>query len=297
VHDLGLVMREGRRDMPVCIFVHALGMNRDLWISPEQSRLLGGLFPLTVLLRKYDDHTTLYHILGERGFPCAAWSQRRPVGPVADAVEELRCIMPKAAELSDRGMVIIGISRGGLVARAAVGGGHELPAPLRGLITICSPHMGSGMARWASYLSPLASRIRVLIPEAKGKQTVEATRRVLGFIESTAVRELLPGSAFLASLDSAPPGGTYCLSIGGTNPDIIDLPGIRPLRGLIERTFPHGRFPNELRDGVGDGLVTARSAVMPGAHEHLDFHVSHLAALFDPGVKNAVLERIERHCV
>jgi len=272
-------------------------MSKELWTSPEESRLLGGLFPITVLLRKYEDHSTLYHILGERGYPSAAWSQRRPVGPIADAVEELRDIMPKAAELSDRGIMLIGISRGGLVARAAVGGGYVLPASLRGLITICTPHMGSGMARWAGYLSPLASKLGSLLPEAEGKRSVEAMRRVLAFIESTAVRELLPGSAFLASLDEAPPKSEYCLSIGGTDPDIINLPGIRPLRQLIERAFPQGRFPDELRSGVGDGLVTARSAVLPGADEHLDFHVSHLASLFDPEVKQAVLERIERHCV
>jgi len=295
--DLGLILREGRRDLPVCIFVHALGMNKDLWVSPEDSLLLGGLFPVTVLIKKYDDLSTLYHELGNRGFPSAAWSQRRPVGPIADAVDELRNIMPKAAELSDRGILLIGISRGGLVARAAVSGGHKLPAQLRGLITICSPHMGSGLARWAAYLTPLASRIAGLLPDAEGIRPVEAMRRVLGFIESPAVRELLPGSAFLASLQDPPPEDVYSLSIGGTNPDIVELPGIKPLRQIIEKAFPQGKFPDELRDGLGDGLVTARSAVLRGANEHLDFHVSHLASLFEPDVKKAVLERIERHCI
>jgi hypothetical protein len=294
--ELDISLRQGNRKLPICIFPHALGMNKELWTDPPQSRMLGGLFPLTSIIRGYDVSRTLYHELGDRGYPTITWTQRRPVGPVADAVAEFHEVAERAASMGDRGMILIGISRGGLIARSAATGKEALPLPLKGLFTICSPHEGSHLAQWAGYLAPTATKIKTLLPEKEGRRALEALHRVLGFASSIGVRELLPGSAFLASLPPAP-GGIYSFSAGGTDPDIVQLPGIRPLRQLFEKAFPSGRFPDELREGIGDGLVTAKSAVMPGANEHLDFHVSHLSSLFDPEISNAIIDRIERQCV
>ncbi len=294
---LDITYHEGSRELPVCIFVHALGMNKELWVDPPRARMLGGLFPITVMIRDYDVSRTLYHDLIEKEFPVIAWTQRRPVGPIAEAIQEFHEVTEQAMSLSERGIILLGISRGGVIARAVSCETEHLPLPQKGLITICSPHKGSHMARWASYLSPVTSKMKKFLPEEDKHRVTEVMRRLLGFAGSAGVRELLPGSAFLASLKEPPCDRMYCLSTGGTDPDIIRLPGIKPLRHVIEKAFPSGMLPDELRDGLGDGLVTARSAVMPGSHEHLDFSVSHLAALFSPEVREAIMTRIMEHCL
>ena len=50
--------------------------------------------------------------------------------------------------------------------------------------------------------------------------------------------------------------------------------------------------PEELREGQGDGLVSAASAVLPHADEHRDFHLNHVAMLFDKEVRAYVAKKV-----
>jgi pimeloyl-ACP methyl ester carboxylesterase len=288
--------------MPACVFVHGLGMDRTIWTSPGRARILGGLFPLSVLLDGYSKLKTLYHDLRDTGFTVVAWSQSRPSGPIETAIEELREVMDYAGTFVSSGLVLVGHSRGGLVARAAMAAITEAPKslPVKALVTLSTPHEGSTMARWPVLLSPLAPALARLLPPSgaepggKGKAPLkEAMRRIIAFLESSGVRELLPGSDFLEGLrDAPPPGGLYCLSAGGTDPTLFTVAGLLSFPDALVSLLPKRAVPEEIKPGRGDSLVSVKSSALPFADEHLEFHVNHAAMLVDPAARRAVAERI-----
>jgi hypothetical protein len=249
---------------------------------------MAGLFPLRALVRGYGELKTLYHDLCAMGVTALAWSQRRPAGPVEEAVGELKRVAGAAGELSDAGVAYICHSRGGLVLRRAL---SEVRAP-RAMVTICTPHMGTGLSRWAKYVGPAASSIGRRLPESEVGTLRKAVKRVLDFVGGEAVRDLLPGSGFLNALADTKPPGCYCLSVGGKDPRLLKFGGPAALVA-VDRLVPDMALPEEMKRGMGDGLVTARSARLPYADEHLTFDVNHAEALFDPLVRRAVLKRLK----
>lgn len=294
-----VAIHRGKPDRPLSIFVHGLGVNRRLWTDPSLCRVMGGLFPLASVLPGYDLSRTLFHDLMDQGHTVAAWSQRRPVGPLETAVRELSEVISTAREVPHRGLILIGHSRGGLVARAAaesMGRISNIQDKLIALVTLSSPHHGTDMAKWAGLLSPLASALNPHVPEAGRGRLMPALKRLLNFLESRGVRELLPGSDVLSSFSETAPPGAYCLSLGGTDPALVRIPGLMPLPESIERLLSGRVLPDEMRRGRGDGLVSARSAVLPYADAHLDFPVNHAAMVVDPAVRLAVVQRLRRAC-
>lgn len=280
-----LIMREGRPGEPCFIFVHGLGMNQDIWVSPGEARMMGGLLSMSVLLRGFENPATLFHDVSEAGATAITWCQQRPVGPVEIAIRELEIVLEEAARLPCSGLVLVGHSRGGLIARAALASRKEMPDQMfKGLVTICSPHRGSGLAGWATKLGPSARALKDLLPEDESSAIFQALDRSLGFISSTGAEELLPGSEFLRSLPEGLPQGLSSYSAGGTDPSLLQVSWLSMPEG-IARLLPEGTIPDELRKGRGDGLVTARSAVLPGTLEHMDFECNHLNVLVDPRVR------------
>lgn len=281
----------GREGLPACILVHGLGMNKLIWTDPPQTKILGGLFPLGILLGGSSETRTLYHDLKELGYTVITWSQSRPVGPIDEAVRELAGVVEIARGVQCPGIVLIGHSRGGLIARKWLA--QNQPSGVKALITISSPHHGTTMARWAVYLSPLASFIEGFVPENSKGTLASAVKKTMGFLQSRGVRELLPGSELLNSLKNQHPRGVYCLSAGGTNPSMLDVKGVFSFPGTLKKLVPGG-LPPELTEGEGDGLVSAESSVLPFGDEHLSFHLSHVGILVDHEARKAVLERLER---
>jgi pimeloyl-ACP methyl ester carboxylesterase len=286
----------GSRDKPAFIFIHGLGMDETVWTAPGNARVLGGLFPMTVMLKGYEEMKTLYQDLGDLGFSVVTWSQQRPVGPAEAGVEELRAVVEFTLGLGHPGIVLIGHSRGGLIARKFL---EEEPTPppkeghpVKALVTLCTPHRGSSMARWAVFFSPLASLLSPLVSDEDRGTLARALKRSLLFLESTAVRELLPDSGFLRSFQGSPPGGVYCLSAGGTSPSLIEVAGLFSVPDSLKRLLPGGMLPAEMTEGSGDGLVSRDSSVLPYGAEHLDFHVNHAGILVDPGARKAILQRM-----
>jgi pimeloyl-ACP methyl ester carboxylesterase len=287
---LDISVHEGRPDRPAFVFVHGLGMSKHIWTAPPEARIMGGLFPLGVLLRDYGELRTLYHDLRDMGLTVLAWSQSRPVGPVGQAVKELMYVTGLAGEMNRAGLVFVCHSRGGLILRQALPGMENVKA----VVTLSTPHLGTGMARWAAYLSPLASSLNQLLPDAEKGRVRTSLKRSLDFMESRAVKDLLPGSDFLLSLRGSPPEGCYCLSAGGTDPRMFKLGGSLQLPETLEKLIPGKMLPEEMQGGKGDGLVSARSARLPYADEHLEFHVNHPEMIVDPEVRRALLKRLRK---
>jgi pimeloyl-ACP methyl ester carboxylesterase len=270
---LDISVHEGRPDRPAFVFVHGLGMSKHIWTAPTEARIMGGLFPLGVLLRDYGELRTLYHDLRDMGL-----------------VKELMYVTGLAGEMNRAGLVFVCHSRGGLILRQALPGMENVKA----VVTLSTPHLGTGMARWAAYLSPLASSLNQLLPDAEKGRVRTSLKRSLDFMESRAVKDLLPGSDFLLSLRGSPPEGCYCLSAGGTDPRMFKLGGSLQLPETLEKLIPGKMLPEEMQGGKGDGLVSARSARLPYADEHLEFHVNHPEMIVDPEVRRAILRRLRK---
>jgi pimeloyl-ACP methyl ester carboxylesterase len=140
---------------PVVLFIHGLGMNRSMWAEPEAARFMGGMFPMRVMLVGFEGRATVYQAIAARGYSVATWSQRRPVGPARATLAELGLALHELHRLGHREVVLVGHSRGGIVARAAMALPELFPPGmrLRGVVTISTPHGGTHLARWAGRIA------------------------------------------------------------------------------------------------------------------------------------------------
>ncbi len=275
--------------MPLLVFIHGMGMNVKAWTKPAEARILGGKYPLACLLRPDEELETSFGDLRRRGFPVLSWTQSRPAGPIQIAVDELRDIMRAHPERGNEGVVLIGHSRGGLIARKSMEGCDR---PVRGLVTLATPHLGTTMARWAVSLSPLASVLNQFVEGVSEREADSAFRRILAFLCGRGLRELLPGSKFFSDLRDKRYPGMRCISVGGTTPDLLKAIPV-PLTEIISRLLPDWVIPEEMRAGHGDGLVSAASSVLPYGDEHSNFPVNHAEVLFDKKVRDYVVRSVE----
>lgn len=272
-------------------------MDKNIWVDPCKSRILGGMFPLTVLLKatvlgESRPIQTLFHDMRDRHYPVIAWSQRRQSADIESIIPELAVTVEIARGMSDIGAVLVGHSRGGLIGRKYL---TRSDTPVRGLVTISTPHQGSSVARVARYVAPLAALLRPLIPEHDKNLLIRALKRISDFLRSRALQELLPESEFFRTLDDSPRDGVCYISAGGTNPTLFKLSHVS-FPGVFERIIPHNLYPVEMRAGEGDGLVSTESSKIPWADEHHAFPCNHAMILFDEDARSVLLNAIER-CV
>jgi pimeloyl-ACP methyl ester carboxylesterase len=329
---------KGNDNKPAIIFIHGLGMDENIWVNPHESRGLAGEFSLTTLLRKkpqpsdlglreqkpkgdipkvtFGEHPgtlqTLFHDLREKHHTVVTWSQKRPSQPIDDVVHELKKVIENTRTLTRAGIILIGHSRGGLVARKYLMGRDR---SIRGLVTISTPHKGSSLAKVGKYLSPLA---KLLIPlfsdEEKG--TVSFTiRKISEFLRSEALKEFLPESAWIQSLqEDEPCKWVSYVTIGGTNPTLFSLYKwkwdavrddnyqrwvLRPKKlfsipDILEKVIPLNLYPDEMKKGKGDGLVSAERSRITWCNEHYLFHLNHAEILFDKKARETVMQEIEK---
>jgi hypothetical protein len=266
---------EGDRAKPLVIFIHGMGMDANMWAKPALARVLGGKYPLSVLIEDKKPKSS-FHDLKAKGYPVVAWSQKRPAGPVCVAVEELSEIVASYESKSDIGIILVGHSRGGLIARLF---SQEHNATVRGIITIGTPHKGSSMAKWVIYVSPITTALKTLM-DRNDEEVKSAMHRVLDFLSGDEIKEMLPGSDLLKSLSNKRTPGTCIVSIGGTDPALVKI-GKTSLPGILSEIVPEKMLPDEMKKGKGDGLVSAESAVYPGCDEHRNFHAHHAGLIFD----------------
>ncbi|HMK59786.1 MAG TPA: hypothetical protein VK452_01405 [Dissulfurispiraceae bacterium] len=268
------------------IFIHGMGMDAKIWAKPDESRVLGGKYPLSILLDGKEPISS-FHDLGDKGYPVLAWSQKRPAGPISIAVDELMEIIDKYRLRKYSGMILIGHSRGGLVAKLFI---QREIAPVQGVITLGTPHKGSTIAKWAAFISPAAMAIKRMM-DMKDREVQTAIHRVMAFLSSDGLQEMLPDSDLIKSLLVAPKRAQRAISIGGTDASIVKI-GKRSLSSILCEVTSPRLLPDELIDGLGDGFVSAESAVYPGGDKHLNFRVNHAGLIFDPAVRKLILKEI-----
>lgn len=335
--DLDIAISRGNADKPAVVFIHGLGMDKDIWVNPSNSRILGGKLPLKILLckrpsvkdyglsKETPDETTSGFSVGEepsdlktifndlrlKEYPVITWSQGRPSGSIDHALSELNEVLKSAKELTGAGIILIGHSRGGLIGRKYL---LKKDKSIRGLITISSPHKGSSIARIACYIKPLASLISPLFNDPAKGTLSSAIKHILDFLKSKAIKELLPESSFLKSLNDSPLDWIHYASVGGTEPTLFTLyrwgwdstKGVESFRwfrkpdevfsipSLFEKVIPEKLCPEEIKKGKGDGLVSAESSRIPWCNEHYVFALNHAQILFHKDVRDLLVKEIDR---
>ncbi len=253
-HLPDVIIHQGFKDCPCCLFIHGLGMNLSVWTEPEKTRILAGKFPITVLLSKTPKNVdiskqkeplvkatlsvtpaiknrittgvkprtlkTVFHDLRTSGYTVMAYSQRRPASDCMSLVGELEVLLKHYHQLTKNGIIFITHSRGGLVARKAI---ELLNIKCLALVTLATPHHGSSMAKLAGSLSGIS---RIIYPffENAEKGTARSTiKRITEFLKSEAIRELLPESPFITGLDNKRLATIKTLSFGGTDPTLLTI--------------------------------------------------------------------------
>jgi pimeloyl-ACP methyl ester carboxylesterase len=215
------------------------------------------------------------------------------MGPIEDAVEELdRVVAFCRREFPGAPIALIGHSRGGLVARLWLR--HAGPGAASALITLASPHEGSTLARWADVFRPIGKNLERRFPrKTYGGLPETALGRIIDFLGSTGVEELVPDGPVAAALADRPAPVTVSASFGGSDPLLFGAGQGRgrgrwgipsSLRGLVPDTW----WPDEWTDGQGDGLVTVKSSVLPGGRYHRTTGCNHVTIAFVESVAEDV---------
>jgi pimeloyl-ACP methyl ester carboxylesterase len=281
--------------------VRDLGLSKDM-LKEDFPRFSVGERPISM--------KTLFQDLRAKDISVITWSQKRPAGPIDAVVSELAEVVNFARRMTKAGIILVGHSRGGLIGRKYL---LKRDKSIRGLITISAPHKGSSIAKVTRYITPLITVINPLVPE-KEKGTVSfAIKKVFEFLRSGVLKELLPESNFLESIKDGPLDWVKYVSVGGTKPTLFTFYRwsyeakkdgeyqrwfLRPrelfsIPDILEKVIPENLYPEELKKGKGDGLVSLDSSRIPWASEHYGFNLNHAEILFDKNVRNTLIKSIE----
>ncbi len=190
-----------------------------------------------------------------------------------------------------RPWAIVAHSMGALVARALVEDPAEPAGAVSTLILIAPVSQGSSLARaqalrqWLQGLQTVA-----------GKSTADPLA-YLGNGEGEAAIDILPGSAFLTTLNSRPrragvayhilAGDSGFMPLAARRRIEAQLQAMRQQGGLLaglSRVLSHD-LPaqlDELCDGTGDGCVTIERTRLDGVTDHVTVHANHAELIRAP---------------
>lgn len=320
---------KGITSKPAAILIHGLGMDKRIWETPGEARILGGRFPLNILVCRApapevssarkpaklslgnppEKLSTIFHDLKNEGHTVISYSQQRPSVETEVAVSELRDLINRHNDYFKAGIILIGHSRGGLIARKYLASADKR---IKAQITLATPHKGSGMAQWAVHMAPLLSHLGPLLPEAERGTLTHTLKKIYEFLSGKAVKQLLPDSKFFKSFEDLKSQGVYSMSIGGNAPALFTIyrryceekqergrrtficryEKVFSIPELLEKSIPEKFFPEEMKKGRGDCLVSAESARLPYADAHYDFDVNHAGIIFDARVRAKIMEAV-----
>jgi hypothetical protein len=163
--------------------------------------------------------------LNAAGFPTATYTQNGGTIGVSAAQLAIFAAGPLSTDSRLRGarIAFVGHSRGGVIARSFLVSASTNPAlaaflaRVTALITLHSPHGGSGIASAAVTIDGLAARIQTLIASA-GLTPLGILTMLRIMTGSPNVPELMPGSAVLATIAAGEPvPGIAYHTFGGTS--------------------------------------------------------------------------------
>lgn len=272
---------------------------------------------LASLTRPRHGRTSWRDALLAAGYSTLSYRQAAPLGTLEPNVEQLLCVAAGPLSADDRlrrlPLILLAHSRGGLLARAFLDRAAAEPA-LRGVIdrvervvTLHSPHQGSGLAGLTIRMDATARRLQTLVGPLGLRPAVLAALCALS--ASPAVAELAPGSPLLRTLARrTPPAGITWHTFGGISADLGRLqtllgspngPDHRPGPARIARTRGLGELLGvldrlalltpALREGEGDLVVADACARLPFAVGHTVNRLTHIEALWDPALHAQVI--------
>jgi predicted esterase len=218
-----------------------------------------------------------------------------------------------------RSFVLLGHSRGGILARALLVAAYKNqlpPIPNRSfdlsrisrLITLHSPNQGTNIANAAISVNAMAQRMRAIAPSWLVGGLVDFLQTEAGAL---AYLDYAVGSQFLANLKASEPvPGVRYATWGGTsttvsrhrvwaftadsalprwhNPPFYWRTVPQELGVLFPRSVPF-QLPPELTHGSGDILVSDVGARLPGA-PHRSNAINHAEALWHPSIQQQVID-------
>jgi pimeloyl-ACP methyl ester carboxylesterase len=230
------------------------------------------------------DDRSWWHALTRAGFAVVTYSQvpklMMPLtqGPVAEFkrfMESLRRDLLSDPGTRDRQVVILGHSRGGLIARAYLGD-PEVKADkagrfpgVRGLITLSSPHQGSQMAllddRFLGFLQKLQEKLPNL-PNDAGDHIINTLKAKINAFVGPYGNEIEPRSPLFQAMEAQEPPQARIryLSVGGTSPRFLRIylwtytpDSLRPRKsstGKLEFHWRAAPLEAKIASPIPDGL-------------------------------------------
>ena len=303
------------------IFIHGLGMDKNFWINPLETKIFAKNVPLKIfaatrprpcLIQKRRKLTfgnipgkidNIRTVLQDKGFNIVSWSQRRPVGPISVAVEELDEIVKLVRHIfPNKSIALIGHSRGGLIARKFME--KKIPG-IKALITLSTPHAGSSLSRIGEYLAPLSPLLKRMLPENTHGTISEVIKNANDLIQGNALKELLPGSGFFKNLNDSPLKGVKYISFGGKKTKLLTLyrwkrednkmypKPVLTIPDSLIKILPASVCPGELMSGRGDFMVTAESSLLPWAARHYNLTANHISITWNRKAIKSTTEVLE----
>jgi pimeloyl-ACP methyl ester carboxylesterase len=186
---------KGAKGKPILILIHGFGATEKSWTNPYEEFLGKGKISFDYVLADYRGRPSppyfpfgkfrnycfstplrrfssrpppLWDVLKDRGYNLITWTQCKPYGTIALAVEELNGIMEESEVIFGGGgpLILVGHSRGGLVARKWIQDHPAKRGRIDGLILLACPNGGSRLADVAAFaqrgkdLAPIVGFLR-----------------------------------------------------------------------------------------------------------------------------------------
>ncbi len=337
---------KGGEGKPILILIHGFGATEKSWTNPYEEFLVRGkisfdyvladyrgrpfppYFPLwqfrnyclSTPLRRFSSRPPpLWDVLKEGGYNLVTWTQGKPHGPMALAVEELNGVVEESEMIFGKGtrLVLIGHSRGGLVARKWIQDHPDKRGRIDGLILLACPNGGSRLADVADFFARIIRAIGRFVPRDvspnRGRMFLRLSafyEEIAGLFKGVALGELRPHSPFILGLQrkelEEQRSRIRYLNLVGTSTvftklyrisihDIGELREVTSLIDLLPKMIPRVMMPEEIVDKKGDGLVSKGRATVawmgPGSHK--EFHINHLRMLIDLDVRREIIRFLE----
>jgi Putative serine esterase (DUF676) len=177
--------------------------------------------------------TSWSQALNAAGFSTVTYSQSAPSGLIAPNVAQLGRLVTEVLtadpRLSGLRVAFVAHSRGGLIARSFLVGATTNPAlapflsRVTALVTLHSPHLGSGVANLATTIDGLLARLQAAFAAA-GTTAPGILAMLRGVVGSPAIMELMVGSPVIAGIAAGEPvPGVAYHTFGGTSPAALRL--------------------------------------------------------------------------